>query len=79
MSALPLRADMLSVGKNVCLVPKVDLIASRRLAACRLPSRIGSGPLIKTSFLDGMLRFVTAIAGWIFLPVGCFFRLSKLA
>ena len=23
----------------------------------------GSGPLIKTSFLDGMLRFVTAIAG----------------
>ena len=31
------------------------------------------------SFLDGMLRFVTAIAGWIFLPVGCFFRQSKLA
>jgi len=26
------------------------------------------------TFLDGMLRFVTAITGWIFLPVGCFFR-----
>ena len=26
-----------------------------------------------------MLRFVTAIAGWIFLPVCCFFRQSKLA
>ena len=34
--------------------------------------------LIKTSFLDGMLRFVTAIAGWILLPVGRFFRQSKL-
>jgi len=34
---------------------------------------------IETSFLDGMLRFVATIAGWIFLPVGCFFRQSKLA
>src|SRR5262245_43641266 len=30
------------------------------------------------SFLGSRLRFVTTITGWIFLPVGCFFRQSKL-
>ena len=60
------------------LSPEADLIAldDRQLVGS-IEDRLS--PLIKTSFLDGTLRFVAAIAGWIFLPVGCFFRQSKLA
>jgi hypothetical protein len=74
MSALPRQADMFGDGAKC---HKRTLLPLDR-AGCRPPSSITSGPLIKASFLDGMLCFVTAIAGWLFLPVGCFFRQSKL-
>jgi hypothetical protein len=35
MSALPLRADMLSLGIYVCLVPGTDIITAVKLLADR--------------------------------------------
>src|SRR5262245_18801246 len=77
MSALPPKADIRQRMEHVCLVPKAELIASRHLAArgC-IEDQLRSTN--QKTFLDGMLRFVTAITGWIFLPVGCFFRRAEV-
>ena len=45
MSALPLEADMLSVGINVCYVPKADICPRRAQRCSDLYTQIAGGVL----------------------------------